>query len=64
MFFAPIFWNGFSWTFIQCLTCSLLGALVELVMEVLFSPLGFMVTKKWHKTGVGEQYLAYINRKI
>ncbi|NLB48917.1 MAG: VUT family protein [Erysipelotrichia bacterium] len=62
MVFAPIFMDGFSWTFVQCLTCSLLGALVELVMEILFSPFGFAVVKKWDKTGVGEQYLKYINK--
>lgn len=62
MLFAPIFWSGFSWTLIQCLTCSLLGALVELVMEVLFSPLGFKITKDWKKHGVGEKYLVYMNR--
>ena len=27
MFFAPIFWDGFCWTFIQCVMCSLTGAL-------------------------------------
>ena len=35
--FAPIFWDGFHWTYIQCFTCSLLGAGLELVMEILFS---------------------------
>ena len=57
MVFAPIFWNGFHWTFIQCLTCSILGALLELVMEIIFSPLGYYVSKKWKSAHVGEAYL-------
>ena len=57
MIFAPIFWDGFHWTFIQCLTCSLIGAGLELVMEIIFSPFGYMVSKKWEKDHVGEMYL-------
>ena len=58
MLFAPIFWNGFSWTFIQCLTCSLIGASLELFMEVVFSPFGYWVCKKWKQENVGEAYLS------
>ena len=60
MVFAPIFWDGFHWTFIQCVTCSLLGAGLELVLEILFSPLGYMVTKKWKKDNVGKAYFDYL----
>ena len=63
MIFAPIFWNGFHWTFIQCVTCSLLGALLELVMEVVFSPIGYYVCKKWKQSNVGEQYFLYLKRE-
>ena len=63
MVFAPIFWNGFHWTFIQCVTCSLLGALLELVMEVVFSPIGYYVCKKWKNSNVGEQYFEYLRRR-
>ena len=51
--FAPIFWDGFHWTVLQCFTCSILGALVELAMEAVFSPLGYMVLKRWKKQGIG-----------
>ena len=54
--FAPIFWDGFSWTFIQCVTCSLLGASLELLMEIFFSPFGYMVLKRWERDGVGKEY--------
>ena len=63
MVFAPIFWDGFHWTFIQCLTCSLLGALLELIMEAVFSPIGYAITKNWRKNNVGQQYFDYINRE-
>ena len=36
VFFAPIYWNGFHWTVLQCVMCALTGAVAELVMEVLF----------------------------
>ena len=62
MVFTPIFWDGFHWTFIQCVTCSLLGALLELVMEAVFSPLGYLVVKNWKKNNIGEQYFEYLRR--
>ncbi len=52
MVFAPVFWDGFRWTLTQCLTCSLMGAVLELAMEVLFSPLGYMVLKRWKREGI------------
>ena len=55
--FAPIYWDGFSWTALQCVTCSLLGAALELVMEAVFSPIGYAVLKSWKKDGIGEAYL-------
>ncbi|MBQ5968950.1 MAG: VUT family protein [Clostridia bacterium] len=56
MVFAPIYWDGFHWTFIQCVTCSLLGAVLELLMEVVFSPIGYAVLKSWNRDGVGADY--------
>lgn len=60
MVFAPIFWNGFSWTFIQCVTCSILGAGLELVLEVVFSPFAYKLTKYWKKQNVGHTYFEYV----
>lgn len=59
MVFAPIYWGGFSWTLPQCVTCSLIGAFLELFMEVLFSPIGYGVTRRWHSQGVGSAYLGH-----
>lgn len=35
----------FGWTLLQCLTCALTGAVMELLFEVLFSPLGYRISK-------------------
>lgn len=49
----------FGWTWIQCLTCSAVGAIAELLSEVVFSPVGFAVCKKWEAENVGSPYIEY-----
>lgn len=58
--FAPIFWDGFHWSVLQCTTCALTGALAELVMEIAFSPLGYRIVKKWRAESVGKAYLDFV----
>ncbi len=62
IFFAPIFWDGFCWTLLQCAACALTGAVAELLMEVAFSPIGYRITKRWQAEDVGREYLDYIKR--
>lgn len=62
VFFAPIYWDGFHWTFIQCVMCALTGAVLELVMEIIFSPFGYRILKKWNKENIGSEYLNLIRR--
>ena len=57
MVFAPIYWGGFSWTLPQCISCSLIGAGLELLMEVIFSPIGYAVTRRWQREDVGGEYI-------
>lgn len=59
--FAPVFWDGFHWTVLQCSVCALTGAVAELIMEIIFSPFGYCIVNRWKKYNVGEEYLAYIN---
>ena len=59
-FFAPIYWNGFHWTWLQCAMCALTGAVAELIMEIVFSPIGYRLTKKWQKEAVGKEYLDFV----
>ena len=61
--FAPIFWDGFSWTVLQCTLCALTGAALELILEIVFSPLGFRMLKRWRENGVGRAYLDLMNKE-
>lgn len=61
--FAPIFWNGFRWTVLQCAMCALTGAVAELIMEIIFSPIGYHIVTKWKKNNVGKEYLDYIEKE-
>ena len=36
----------FGWTLVQCFTCALTGAVLELLFEVVFSPLGYRVSRR------------------
>ena len=57
---APIFWDGFHWTVLQCAVCALTGAVAELLMEVAFSPIAYKIVNKWKKHNIGQEYLTYI----
>lgn len=50
----------FGWSVLQCVMCSLAGCVVELICEAIFSPLGYMICKKWNKEGVGNEYLNFV----
>lgn len=52
----------FGWSMLQCITCSITGMLVELICEIVFSPIGFAVCKKWNKENIGKEY--FETRKI
>ena len=51
----------FGWTWTQVLVCSLTGALMELLCEVVFSPLGCRMARQWEEEKVGQDY---IDKKI
>ena len=53
----------FNWSVAQCLTCAATGMLVELIVEAVFSPLGFAVCRRWTREGVGKEYLEFVNNK-
>lgn len=50
----------FGWTMQQAVMCALTGALVECVFEIVFSPIGFRIVKRWDNENVGKEYLDYI----
>lgn len=45
------------WTVAQCVGASILCAAIELLSEVVFSPLGYHVAQKWKERNVGQEYL-------
>lgn len=63
VFFAPIFWDGFHWTVLQCAMCALTGAVAELIMEIAFSPFGYRILKKWKALSIGKEYLSYVSKE-
>lgn len=57
--FGPMFWEGFEpFSIAICIGTGVVGALTELAMEVIFSPLGYKLCKKWKEEGVGEEYIS------
>jgi uncharacterized PurR-regulated membrane protein YhhQ (DUF165 family) len=37
----------FGWTLMQCISCAVAGAVIELLCEAVFSPLGYQITMRW-----------------
>jgi hypothetical protein len=35
----------------------------ELIMEMLFSPIGYRLTKKWRRENVGKEYFDYVQKR-
>lgn len=50
--------NFFGWSPAKCVGGAFIGAIFELLMEVVFSPLGFKIVRNWEKQGVGIEYLS------
>ena len=36
----------FGWTLTQCITCAITGAILELLFEIFFSPIGYRISRK------------------
>lgn len=53
----------FGWSLIQCITCSFIGCIIELICEIIFSPFGYRACKKWEKDNVGNEYIEYCKSK-
>lgn len=47
----------FGWSLQQVFFCSLAGCLMELLCEVVFSPVGYKVSKQWERDNVGSEYI-------
>ena len=47
----------FGWNWTQVLICSTTSMIIELVMEAIFSPFGYRVSRSWEKNKVGQKYI-------
>lgn len=63
VFFPLSVGDSFGYTLTSVLGTAVLAAILELVMEVIFSPIGYGICKKWRKEAVGAEYLAYCEEK-
>ena len=48
---------SFKWPVMPVLGAALIGGVLELITEVIFSPIGYSVTKKWKEEGIGKEYI-------
>lgn len=55
--FAPKFWGLEPMPIVTCLGTGVLGGLLELVCELVLTPLGYKIVKRWERDGVGKAYL-------
>ncbi|MCR4562651.1 MAG: VUT family protein [Bacilli bacterium] len=53
----------FGWSFLQCVTCALTGAIAELLFEIVFSPIGYRICRNLKKNEVGKPYFDYLAAK-
>lgn len=54
----------FGWTIKQVLVCSFMMMLLELLFEIVFSPIGYNLSQNWKKEHVGDYYLKKYNVNI
>lgn len=47
----------FGWTMTQVIVCSITACLIELVCEIVMSPIGYKMVCSWEKHDVGREYL-------
>lgn len=53
-------WGMQKMTLLALFMFAFSGAIGELVSQMIFSPLGYKVAENWRKTGVGDEYLRYM----
>lgn len=53
-------WGMTPLTILAMVTCALTGAVLELLFEVIFSPIGYKVAEKWRKEGIGHEYVSAV----
>lgn len=62
--FAPIYWGMKPMSIVTCLGTGVLGGLLELAFELILTPLGYAIVKRWQRDGVGKAYLEAHNKEL
>lgn len=47
----------FGWTWKQVIVCSFMMMMLELIIEIVFSPVGYKLSKNWREDDVGHEYI-------
>lgn len=47
----------FGWDWAHVISCSILGMLIELVVELIFTPITYKISKNWKKNHIGSDWL-------
>lgn len=55
---------GEPFTFSQVMSSACLGMILELVFQIVFSPIGYKMIQSWKKDNVGKEYLDYVESKV
>lgn len=59
VFFKLSIGTSLGWTWLTVLGTAVFGAVLELIMEAIFSPIGYEICKKWREESVGQEYIKY-----
>ena len=51
----------FGWNWMQVIICSTVSMVIELVAEMIFSPIGYRAARDWEKEDVGKEYISQAN---
>lgn len=55
--FAPIYWGMTPMSVWTCLGTGILGGILELLCELVLTPVGYRVVKNWERDKVGQEYI-------
>ena len=59
--FAMLFLFALGYiTFLGAVMMAAVGAVVELLCQIVLSPVGYKISEGWRKRGVGEEYVACV----
>lgn len=55
--FAPIFWHLDPMPVLTCVGTAIVGGFLELIVEVIFGPIGLIIVRGWEKDNIGHEYI-------